>query len=369
MTLEEIEAKSYLVGGAVRDRLLGRTVEDRDFVVVGVSPAAMLSAGFQAVGADFPVFLHPTTREEYALARTERKSGHGYTGFVVHAGPEVTLEDDLRRRDFTINAMALDHRGTVIDPYGGLSDLAAGVLRHVSEAFAEDPVRILRAARFLARYVHCRLAAETLDMMRAMVANGEVDHLVPERVWQELKRALLETRPSAFLACLRDCGALVRILPELCDVAPAIDRSGTAAPGDDLIAYAVLCAELSPTAALQLSTRLKVPGEHRDLARLVSARRSTYELYASLDAEQRLLLFEFTDAMRRPERALQFAQACAIAGNAPGNPQFAEDVQRIRRVDVAGCIAAGFTGAALGTELRRRRLAILTSSPDESDCA
>ena len=208
---------TYLVGGAVRDRLLGRAVKDRDHVVVGQTPEAMLAAGFQPVGRDFPVFLHPHTREEHALARTERKSGRGYRGFVVSADATVTLEDDLRRRDLTINAIAEAPDGALVDPFGGVRDLEARVLRHVSDAFSEDPVRILRVARFAARYAPLgfRIAPETMQLMRQMVGAGEADHLVPERVFQELRLALGEPRPGVFVRVLRACGALRVIVPEL----------------------------------------------------------------------------------------------------------------------------------------------------------
>ena len=209
--------KAFLVGGAVRDRLLGRPVTERDYVVVGATTEQMLAQGFQRVGKDFPVFLHPETKDEYALARTERKTAPGYRGFAVHADPDVTLEEDLRRRDLTINALAQDERGRLIDLYGGLADLEDRVLRHVSSAFAEDPVRILRVARFAARFAGLgfRVAEETMRLMGAMVEAGEVDALVPERVWQELVRALSEDRPSVFFRVLRACGALGRLLPEL----------------------------------------------------------------------------------------------------------------------------------------------------------
>src|SRR5512138_1636476 len=206
---------TYLVGGAVRDRLLGLPPGDRDWVVVGETPASMLAAGFRPVGRDFPVFLHPDTGEEYALARTERKSAPGYRGFVVHADPSVTLEQDLSRRDLTINAMALAPDGRLIDPFGGMADLRAGVLRHVSEAFNEDPVRILRVARFAARYAGFNVAPETLALMRSMVDAGEVAALVAERVWQELARGLMEDKPSRMFELLRACGALRVLLPEV----------------------------------------------------------------------------------------------------------------------------------------------------------
>ncbi|HEU0283382.1 MAG TPA: multifunctional CCA tRNA nucleotidyl transferase/2'3'-cyclic phosphodiesterase/2'nucleotidase/phosphatase, partial [Gallionella sp.] len=207
-------SRIYCVGGAVRDQLLGLPVQDRDWVVVGSTPEAMVAQGFQPVGKDFPVFLHPQTHEEYALARTERKTARGYKGFAVYAAPDVTLEQDLLRRDFTINAIAQDAGGNLIDPYNGISDLRAGILRHVSDAFGEDPVRILRAARFAARFGF-GIAPETLALMRQMVDSGEVDALVAERVWQELARGLMEKKPSRFFETLRSCGALVKILPEV----------------------------------------------------------------------------------------------------------------------------------------------------------
>src|SRR5512146_1493727 len=205
----------YVVGGAVRDALLGRAVSDRDWVVVGATPEQMVAAGYRPVGRDFPVFLHPQTKEEHALARAERKSAAGYHGFVFHAAPDVSLEQDLARRDLTINAIAQADDGTLIDPFGGARDLAARVLRHVSDAFAEDPVRILRLARFAARFPDFTVAPETMALMRAMVDAGEVDALVAERVWQELARGLMEARPSRLLEVLRECGALARLLPEV----------------------------------------------------------------------------------------------------------------------------------------------------------
>ena len=207
--------KIYIVGGAVRDQLLGRATADRDYVVVGASPQAMLDRGFRPVGKDFPVFLHPETHEEYALARTERKTGNGYHGFAFHAAPEVTLEEDLARRDLTINAMARAEDGVLIDPFRGQRDLEAKILRHVGPAFAEDPVRILRLARFAARFADFSVAPETLALARDMVAGGEVDHLVAERVWQELAKGLMEFRPSRMFEVLRECGALARLLPEV----------------------------------------------------------------------------------------------------------------------------------------------------------
>jgi len=205
----------YVVGGAVRDEMLGRPNADRDYVVVGATPEAMLAQGFRPVGKDFPVFLHPQSHEEYALARTERKTGHGYHGFTFHAAPDVTLEQDLARRDLTINAMARADDGRLIDPYGGQADLQSKTLRHVGASFVEDPVRILRLARFAARFTDFTVAPETLELMRSMVASGEVDHLVAERVWQELAKGLMEDKPSRMFEVLRECGALARLLPEV----------------------------------------------------------------------------------------------------------------------------------------------------------
>ena len=257
--------RRYLVGGAVRDRLLGRDVADRDYVVVGATPTEMLAAGYRAVGKDFPVFLHPETGEEHALARTERKTGRGYHGFAFDTDPAVTLEQDLERRDLTINAMAFDEAGALVDPFGGARDLEARILRHVSPAFVEDPVRVLRVARFAARYAPLgfRVAEETLELMRRMVATGEVDHLVPERTWAETVRALGEAAPAAFLQVLRDCGALAVLMPEVdalygvpqrAEYHPEVDTGRHVelvleaavrlAPGDALVAWCGLVHDL-----------------------------------------------------------------------------------------------------------------------------
>ncbi|HRE15297.1 MAG TPA: multifunctional CCA tRNA nucleotidyl transferase/2'3'-cyclic phosphodiesterase/2'nucleotidase/phosphatase, partial [Usitatibacteraceae bacterium] len=261
--------KTYAVGGSVRDELLGLPVEDRDWVVVGATPEAMARRGFRAVGADFPVFLHPETHEEYALARTERKTGPGYRGFAFHASPDVTLEEDLRRRDLTINAMARGEDGVLVDPWGGRADLEKGILRHVSEAFAEDPVRILRVARFAARFGFA-VAPETLALMRRMVDSGEVDHLVPERVWQELARGLGERSPSRFVSTLAECGALPRVLPEIASLSvdgslalPLARLDASVAFGVP-VRFAALATGLSPEAATKLCERVNAPGECRD---------------------------------------------------------------------------------------------------------
>ncbi len=339
--------KTYVVGGAVRDRLLGLPVADRDHVVVGATPDDMVALGYQPVGKDFPVFLHPRTHEEYALARTERKSGRGYKGFVVYAAPEVTLEEDLVRRDLTINAMAEDEDGGLVDPYGGQRDLAARTFRHVSAAFAEDPVRILRVARFAARFVDFDVAPETRDLMRQMVAAGEVDALVPERVWQEVARGLMEAKPSRMFRVLRDCGALAKLLPEVdClfgvpqppEHHPEIDTGvhvmlvvdWAAAQGFDLpVRFAALTHDLgkgvtppefwprhhgheakSVALVRTLCERLRVPAECRELATAVARDHGNAHRAPELRPATLLELLERVDALRRPARFEQFVQAC-----------------------------------------------------------
>jgi len=313
--------KFYCVGGAVRDELLGLPVKDRDYVVVGATPEALVKLGYRPVGRDFPVFLHPETHEEYALARTERKTAPGYRGFTFHAAPDVTLEQDLARRDLTINAIAKDGEGGLIDPHHGADDLKAGVLRHVSPAFAEDPVRILRVARFAARYGF-RVAPETMALMRAMAGNGEADALVPERVWQEIARGLMETRPSRMFEVLRECGALARVMPEVDalwddgDAAREAMRALDAAAGASLPArFAVLARWLVPLAVESLATRLKVPADCRDLALLAARHANTALDAAELDAQALLELFNAVDAWRRPERFAELLTA-VFAGEA-----------------------------------------------------
>ncbi len=342
--------RTFLVGGAVRDALLGRPAGDRDFVVVGATPQQMLDAGYTPVGRDFPVFLHPTTHEEHALARTERKTAPGYRGFVVHAAADVSLEDDLARRDFTINAMAMDEHGALVDPWGGRADLDARVLRHVSPAFVEDPVRILRAARFMARFspLGFRIAEETLALMRAMVEAGEVDHLVPERVWQELSRGLAEAQPSALLDTLRACGALARVLPQVdalygvpqrAEFHPEIDAGvhtgmvvdmcARLAPGESDVAFAGLVHDLgkalTPAAEWPrhvahehrglkpleaLCRRLGVPNEHRALAEMACREHLNIHRLDQLRDETVHDLLQRCDAFRRPERIARLALVC-----------------------------------------------------------
>ena len=308
--------KTYRVGGSVRDELLGLPVQDHDYVVVGADPDEMQRRGFKPVGADFPVFLHPETHEEYALARTERKTGPGYKGFRFHAAPDVTLEDDLRRRDLTINAMARGDDGALVDPYGGAADLHAGILRHVSPAFSEDPVRILRVARFAARFGFA-VAPETFALMQEMVRTGEADALVPERVWQEVSRGLMEKSPSRLIAVLAECGALARVLPEL-DAAMAAPEvpERLAARLDHAAArgyapatrYALLVLDLSSAAAAALATRVNAPVECRDLARLAIQERELLGRIDGLDAEATLALIERADLLRRPERLERLAE-------------------------------------------------------------
>ena len=293
--------KVYVVGGAVRDELLGLPVKDRDHVVVGATPEEMERLGYKPVGKDFPVFLHPATHEEYALARTERKSGRGYKGFTVHAAPDVTLEDDLRRRDLTVNAIAKAEDGTLIDPFGGRKDLAAGVLRHVSEAFAEDPVRILRVARFAARFGF-RVAPETLELMKRMVASGETDDLVPERVWQEFSKGLMEREPQRMFEVLEACGLRQKLLPEIQSVGKL---EGTLAQR-----FARLAWPLKESEVQALCERLKVPSDVRELALLACRNRIALRASRLATPEALLELLKRTDAFRRPER---FADLLAVA--------------------------------------------------------
>ena len=311
------------MGGSVRDELLGRPVQDRDWVVVGAQPAELEALGFRPVGKDFPVFLHPDTHEEYALARTERKSGRGYRGFVVHASPQVTLDQDLARRDLTINAIARGRDGALVDPFGGIEDLRLGVLRHVSPAFAEDPVRILRVARFAARFGFT-VAPKTLALMGAMVEQGEADHLVPERVWQELSRGLMEAKPSRMFEVLRSCGALARVLPEVEHLFAVADADGDAGhhtlhvldhaaagnqPLEVRFALLVHQAEraagtrgLAMALARSVAERLRAPNHCRDLATLAAGWLGSIHRALALDAAALLSLLTGTDALRRPAR-------------------------------------------------------------------
>ncbi|MBO9330387.1 tRNA CCA-pyrophosphorylase [Achromobacter sp. HZ01] len=334
----------YIVGGAVRDALLGLPPGDHDWVVVGATPEDMARRGFIPVGGDFPVFLHPRSKEEYALARTERKSGRGYKGFTFYTGSDVTLEEDLRRRDLTVNAIAQTPEGELVDPLGGVADVRARVLRHVGEAFEEDPVRILRLGRFAARFGDFTIAPETLELCRRMVQAGEADALVPERVWKELSRGLMASTPSRMLGVLRDCGALARVMPELQEVdvtAADVDRAaglGLPLPGR----YALLC-RLTPEREA-LGRRLRVPTECNDYARLLP------EVLAGLDAAQQaadaadaqLALMERADALRKPQRFADLLETAAVLRPVDRQAWRAR-VEAVRGVD-AGAIARASAG-------------------------
>ncbi|PUE19899.1 multifunctional CCA tRNA nucleotidyl transferase/2'3'-cyclic phosphodiesterase/2'nucleotidase/phosphatase [Limnohabitans sp. MMS-10A-160] len=347
----------FVVGGAVRDALMGLSVNDRDWVVVGSTPEAMTAQGYVPVGKDFPVFLHPKSREEYALARTERKTARGYKGFAVQAAPDVTLEEDLARRDLTINAMAVPEAlahsapstwtGLIVDPYDGQRDLQAKVLRHVTEAFAEDPVRILRLARFAARFADFSVADETMALMRQMVEGGEVDHLVPERVWQELAKGLMSTKPSRMFEVLRECGALKVLLPELgrlwgvpqrAEYHPEVDTGAhmmlvmdMAARLNTPLSVRVAClfhdlgkgntpADVLPRhighegrsvkLLLKVCDRLRVPRDCKELAEVVAREHGNIHRSAELNAEAVMRLLERCDAVRQAERFERVLQAC-----------------------------------------------------------
>ena len=394
-----------MVGGAVRDKLLGRPVNDHDWVVVGATPEQMLALGYLPVGRDFPVFLHPDTREEYALARTERKSGRGYHGFVFQADANVTLEQDLARRDLTINAIAEDAQGVLTDPFGGVRDIAVRVLRHVSPAFAEDPVRVLRTARFAARFAPLgfTVAPETMTLMQQMVRDGEIDHLVPERVWAETRKALGEAQPSAFLRVLRECGALAVLFPEVdalygvpqrAEFHPEIDsgvhlelvldQSAQLAPGDDLVAFCALTHDLgkalTPAHELPrhvgheqhgvkplraLAARLKVPTEHAALAELVCREHLNAHRAFELKPATVLKLLTALDALRRPTRLDKFLAACMAdkrgrTGHALDAYPQADYLRACRdaaaAIDAAGFVAAGLTGPAIGQAMAAARI-------------
>lgn len=343
--------QTYIVGGAVRDALLGLPVRDHDWVVVGATPQDMVSAGFRPVGKDFPVFLHPDTHEEYALARTERKTAPGYKGFTFHTSPDVTLEEDLARRDLTINAMARDESGAITDPFKGREDLAARVLRHVSQAFAEDPLRILRVARFAARFHEFTVAPETMGLMRDIVAAGEVEHLVAERVWQEVARGLMEDHPQRMFEVLRESGALARLLPEL-DTLPEDERTALHACLTRAVArgapleqrWALVLQPLGADIAREVSERLKAPNEARDLAVMLARESGALQLETDA-AETALELLVRCDALRRPER---FAALLDTARDR--DTDFDADVWR-----TALLAAAGVDAGAIATACTEKR--------------
>ena len=360
--------KIYMVGGAVRDALLGLPVQDRDWVVIGATPEQMLAQGYLPVGRDFPVFLHPETREEYALARTERKSGRGYRGFVVHAAPDVTLEEDLARRDLTINAIAEDVDGisarALFDPYFGHRDLQARVLRHVSKAFREDPVRILRVARFAARFADFSVAPETTQLMREMVDAGEADHLVPERVWQELARGLMEAQPPRMFAVLRSCGALAVLLPEVerlrglpqhAEFACLTHDLGKGTTPADMLPRHIGHEQRSAQLLRGVCERLRVPVDCRELADVVAREHGNIHRSGELNAAAVLRLLERCDAIRKPARFEDVLLACEC--DARGRLGFEESAYPQRERLLAAMHAARAVDTApLAAEAAKRGL-------------
>ena len=406
--------KAYVVGGAVRDGLLGEPVNDHDWVVIGASPQDMLDAGYLPGGKDFPVFLPPQTHEEYALARTERKTGPGYRGFVVHAAPDVTLEDDLRRRDLTINAIAQAGDGTLVDPYGGQRDLQARVLRHVSDAFAEDPVRILRLARFAARWPDFTVAPETTALMRQMVDAGEVDALVAERVWQEVSRGLMERAPQRVFEVLRSIGALARLLPEV-DVLFGVPQPPAHHPEVDTGVHTMMVLQRCAATAQPLpvrwacllhdlgkgttpadvlprhigheqrgedliravNERLRVPADCGELALLTAREHTHVHASETLDAKAVMRLLERCDAFRRPERFLQMLAACECDATGrlgfehrpyPQRARLAAALRTAQDVDTRAvstqAVARGLQGPAIADAIRQARVQALKTALD-----
>jgi tRNA nucleotidyltransferase (CCA-adding enzyme) len=404
--------KLWTVGGAIRDEMLGRPVNDRDWVAVGATPQQLIDAGYVPVGKDFPVFLHPDTREEVALARTERKTAPGYHGFVFHAEPSVTLEDDLARRDLTINAMARDEHGTLVDPFHGQRDITDKVLRHVSPAFAEDPVRILRLARFAARFTDFQVAPETEALMESMVQAGEVDALVPERVWQELSRGLREDKPSRMFEVLRRCGALARLLPEV-DRLWGVPQPEAHHPEVDTgvhlmlvldmsahlnapltVRFACLCHDLgkgttprehwprhighearSVKLAQEVCDRFRVPNDSRELAVVVAREHGNVHRSGELDASAVMRLLERCDAWRRPQRFAELLLACECDARGRTGLEAQPYPQRVRlqaaldaalAVDSAkvsaGCLAKGWKGTAIGAAIGTARQEAVASA-------
>jgi tRNA nucleotidyltransferase (CCA-adding enzyme) len=401
--------KTYLVGGAVRDELLDYPHKEKDWVVVGATPEEMLSAGFQQVGKDFPVFLHPDTKEEYALARTERKTSPGYKGFAVHATADVTLEQDLLRRDLTINALAKDESGEIIDPFNGLQDIHDKILRHVSPAFTEDPVRILRVARFAARYLHLgfSVADETMQLMKQMVDDGEVDALVPERVWQEMQKALGERSPSRFIEVLHDCGALQRILPELDRLFgvpqpeehhPEIDtgihtlmvlQQACKLSDDTEVRFAALMHDLGKGTTpesewphhieheargaeivLDVCKRLRIPNEYRDLAERTARFHLHYHRALELKPSTVVKSLEQLDAFRKPQRFEKFLLASeADARGRPGheNSSFAQGsffrraFAAAQQVDIKSLVQQGYSNKELADKIREERTRLVAA--------
>ncbi len=355
--------ETYLVGGAVRDRLLGLPVREQDWVVVGATPQAMTDLGYRQVGRDFPVFLHPDSAEEYALARTERKAGRGHRGFEVHSDPSVTLEEDLRRRDLTVNAIAETTDGELIDPYGGQADLEARVLRHVSEAFVEDPLRVLRVARFAAYLHHLgfEVAPDTLALMQSLSDSGELETLSAERLWSETARALDTQHPGVFLDVLDQCGAGARLFPEWREAHNArekLARTAAARAGAEL-RFAALCSGLDTTAVDTLCQRLNAPRRFRELAGLWAALESDLAAPGRLDTSSRLQVLERSDAFRRPERFQQLLTLLNLLHPEADAEFWHQALARCRSVDVAAIAASGISGREVGARLRAEREKLL----------
>lgn len=354
--------KIYLVGGAVRDKLLHLPVTENDWVVVGASVDDMLKLKYRPVGKDFPVFLHPVTNEEYALARTERKVKKGYTGFNFDTSPTVTLEEDLKRRDLTINAIAKDEQGNLIDPYGGQQDLENKILRHVSEAFVEDPVRVLRVARFAARFYSLgfRVAPETMMLMQTMVASGEIDALVAERVWKELERALGEENPEQFFLVLEEAHALKKLFPQIKKSSLSVLAKSAHKTADTQIRFAVLCHDMTEAELKLVCDRYRVPSDYRDLALLVVRQINNYKNAEKLSNEDILKLLSQVDAFRRPERFEKFLLACDIIFE-KNAAFFKKCFELIKTVDVAALMKQGFEGKQLADKINEERIAKLKS--------
>lgn len=354
--------KIYLVGGAVRDSLLNQPVTERDWVVVGATVDDMLALNYRTVGKDFPVFLHPKTREEYALARTERKTGKGYRGFSFHASPDVTLEEDLKRRDLTINAIAQDEDGQLTDPFDGQADLKQKMLRHVSPAFAEDPVRILRIARFAARFGEFTIADETLDLMKTMVTNGEVDALVAERVYKELSRAIAQSYPERFFQTLDQCGALTVLFPQLDDLTKTLEQLNAAAKLSEQpsVRLATVLGDLDQSIIIALCKRYAIPNDVQQLALLASKHQQTLTNIIQMTSEPILTLLQSIDSIRRPERMTEWLKVCRALGcTAEQQQRLLAASEVIANIDITEIIAKQTNGPEIQQAIQRARITAL----------